>query len=398
MRRWRRHWWSILAAAGIVGLVVYTFLPTPVDADVAVVVRGELQVSVEREGKTRVRERYVVSTPLAGRLKRIELHPGDLVKEGRTLLAVIEPGDPSLLDARALAEAEARVKAAEEASNLAADNLQQALADLRRVKSLTGTTRVSEEEVEQAEHKERAARFSAKIADYELALARAALVRNRPRSPGEIESWQFHIHSPITGCVLEVFLENAKFIPAGTDLVKLGDPADLECVIDVLSTDGVRVRQALQALPEVKVLLEHWGGGTPLHGRVRLVEPAAFTKVSALGVEEQRVNVVVDFTDPPEKWQALGDGFRVEARIIVWEGENVLKVPTGALFWLGDRWAVFVVSDGRASLRPVRIGQSNGMETEVLEGLKEHDRVVVYPSDRITDGIRIRDNGQSIRR
>jgi HlyD family secretion protein len=385
----RRKLWLVLGALGIVGLLVYAFLPSPVDADVALVERGRLVVTVDREGKTRVKERYVVSTPLAGRLQRIELHPGDRVEEGKTVLAVIEPGDPSLLDPRALTEAEARVKAAEEVSKLAAVNLKQARAELERSKRLLGGG-ISPEEFERAEHRERAASFSARIADYELELAKAALVRSRPRSPGDAENWQFHIRSPITGCVLEVFQENARTVLPGTDLLKLGDPSGLECVIDVLSTDGVSIRQALATLPQVKVLLEHWGGGAPLRGRVRLVEPAAFLKVSALGVEEQRVNVVVDFTDSPEKWQALGDSYRVEARIITWEGENVLKVPAGALFQHGEGWAVFRVSKGRAFLHPVRIGRSNGLESEVLDGLDENDQVVVYPSDRIQDGVAVR--------
>jgi HlyD family secretion protein len=387
----------MLAGLGIVALLVYAFLPGPVDADVVVVTRGRLLVTVDREGKTRIRERYVVSTPLAGRLQRIDLHPGDQVQEGTTVLAVIEPGDPSLLDARALTEAEARVKAAEETRKLATTNLNQARTELDRVKRLAGSRSISPEEFERAEHRERAASFAAKIAEYELEQAKAALVRSRPRSPGEVENWQFPIRSPITGCVLEVLLESAKTVPVGTELLKLGDTADLECVIDVLSTDGVKVRQALKTLPEVKVLLEHWGGDGPLRGRVRLVEPAAFTKVSALGVEEQRVNVMINFTDPAEQWQTLGDSYRVEARIIIWEGENVLKVPAGALFRHVDGWAVFRVGNGRASVRPVRIGRSNGVETEVLEGLEENDRVVVHPSDRIQGGVavRVRPDGPS---
>lgn len=377
-----------LAAVGlvIVGLLVYAFLPTPVEVDVAAVGRGPLLVTVDREGKTRVRERYVVSAPLAGRLQRIELHPGDKVREGVSILAVIEPGDPSLLDARAQTEAEARVKAAEESGKLAAVNLKQARAELERAKLLLANRSISSEDFERAENKERAAAFSAKIADFELEQAKAALVRSKPRSPGEAESWRFEIRAPITGVVLEVFLENAKVVPVGTELLKLGDPADLECVIDVLSTDGVKVRQALQALPEVQVFLEHWGGGESLRGRVRLVEPAAFLKVSALGVEEQRVNVIVDFMDPPEKWRALGDGYRVEARIVIWEGDNVLKVPAGALFRHGNGWAVFRVEQGEAHVRPVRVGRSNGLETEVLEGLEENDRVILHPSDRIKEG------------
>jgi HlyD family secretion protein len=235
--------------------------------------------------------------------------------------------------------------------------------------------------MERVEHKERAAAFSARIAAFELELAKAALLRTQPRSPGENGNARLDIRSPITGCVLDVYQESARMIPLGTELLKLGDTADLECVIDVLSTDAVRISRG------AKVYLEHWGGDQPLLGRVRLVEPAAFTKVSALGVEEQRVNVLVDFTEPRARWQALGDAYRVEARIVVWEGEEVLKAPAGALFRSRDGWAVFANVKGRARLTAVTAGRSNGLETQILDGLHEGDPVVLHPSDRIREGV-----------
>jgi HlyD family secretion protein len=374
-----------LAAAGLVlaGALVYLFWPAPVDVDVAPVVRGALLVTVDREGKTRVRERYVVSAPLAGRLRRIELHPGDTVKEGETVLAVIEPVDPSLLDARARAEAEAKESAAKEARSLAEANLSQARSELERARRLIGGAGISQEEYDRAEHRERAARFALKIAEFELAQARAALLHIRPRSPGEADAGWLSIRSPITGCVLEVFQENSRVVAAGMDLLRIGDTGDLECVIDVLSTDAVKVR------PGARTFLEHWGGGGPLLGRVRRVEPGGFTKVSALGVEEQRVNVLIDFAEPRERWETLGDAYRVEARIVVWEGADVLKVPAGALFRHGEGWAVFRVVNGKARLSPVGIGHGNGVETEVLEGLDENDRVIVHPSDRVRDGVAV---------
>jgi len=374
-----------IAAAGLVlaGALIYLFWPAPVDVDVAPAVRGPLLVTVDREGKTRVRERYVVSAPLAGRLRRIELHPGDMVKEGETVLAVIEPVDPSLLDARARAEAEAKENAAKEARSLAETNLSQARSELERARRLLPSGGIAREEYDRAEHRERAATFALKIAEFELAQARAALLHIRPRSPGETDaSWLF-IRSPITGCVLEVFQENSRVLMAGMELLCIGDTGDLECVIDVLSTDAVKVR------PGARAFLEHWGGGGPLLGRVRRVEPGGFMKVSALGVEEQRVNVLIDLVEPREKWERLGDAYRVEARIVVWEGENVLKVPAGALFRRGEGWAVFRVINGKARLAPVRIGHGNGLETEVLEGLDESDQVVVHPSDRVQDGTRV---------
>jgi HlyD family secretion protein len=371
-----------LAAAGLVlaGALVYLFLPAPVDVDVATVGRGPLLVTVDREGKTRVRERYVVSAPLAGRLRRIELHPGDMVKEGETVLAVIEPGDPSLLDTRARADAEAKESAAQEARNLAEVNLSQARSELGRARKLIASRGISQEDYDRAEHRERATTFALKIAEFELAQARAALLHIRPRSPGEADAGWLFVRSPITGCVLEVFQENSRVVTAGMDLLRIGDTGDLECVIDVLSTDAVKVR------PGARAFLERWGGGEPLLGRVRRVEPGGFTKVSALGVEEQRVNVLIDFAEPRERWETLGDAYRVEARIVVWEGADVLKVPAGALFRRGEGWAVFRVVNGKARLSPVGTGHGNGLETEVLDGLDEDDRVVVHPSDRVRDG------------
>jgi HlyD family secretion protein len=374
-----------LLAAGLLaaGTLIYLFRPLPVEVDLAPVVRGPLLVTVDREGKTRLRERYVVSAPLKGRLRRLDLHVGDAVKEGATVLAVIEPADPSLLDARTRAEAEAKESAAKEARSLAEANLTQNKSELERARKLLAKQGASQEEYDRAEHKERAARFALKIAEFELAQARATLLRLRPRSPGEADVGFLSIRSPISGCVLEVFQESSRVVTPGMDLLRIGDSHDLECVIDVLSTDAVKVR------PGARAILERWGGAEPLQGRVRLVEPGGFTKVSALGVEEQRVNVLIDFAEPREKWKALGDAYRVEARIVVWEGADVLKVPAGALFRRGDEWVVFRVVNGKAQLTPVRTGHGNGLETEVLEGLSEQDQVVVHPSDRVSDGVAV---------
>jgi HlyD family secretion protein len=370
---------ALLAA----GTLIYLFRPLPAEVDITPVVRGPLLVTVDREGKTRVRQRYVVSAPLAGRLRRLALHVGDAVKEGETVLAVLEPVDPSLLDARTRAEAEAKESAAKEARSLAEANLTQNKSELERARRLLARQGISQEEYDRAEHKERTARFALKITEFELAQARATLLHLRPRSPGEADSGWLTIRSPITGCVLEVFQESSRVVTAGMDLLRIGDSHDLECVIDVLSTDAVKVR------PGARAILERWGGAEPLQGRVRLVEPGGFTKVSALGVEEQRVNVLIDFVEPREKWKTLGDAYRVEARIVVWEGADVLKVPAGALFRRGDEWVVFRVVNGTAQLTSVRTGHGNGLETEVLEGLNEKDRVIVHPGDRVSDGVAV---------
>lgn len=384
MRRLRKLMGPTLTLLVLVGVIVYVFLPTPIEVDTAVIQRGSLQVTVDREGTTRVRERYIVSAPLAGRIMRIELHPGDPVERDKTVLAIIEPGDPSLLDPRALAEAEARERAAEEASKLAESNLQQARSEAARARKIGTARGISEEELDRAIYRERAASFALRIAEYEHDLALAALQSSRPSQPGENGSTHLEIRSPITGSVLEVMQESSRTIPVGAELMKVGDLTYLECVIDVLTTDAVKIANG------AKVWLEHWGGDQPLLGRVRLIEPAAFTKVSALGVEEQRVNVLVDLVEPRSSWKSLGDGFRVEARILIWEGQDLLKAPAGALFRQGETWATFRLHQGRAQLTPVQTGHSNGLETEILSGLAAGDRVILHPSDRIHDGARVR--------
>lgn len=384
----------LVLAAGL----VYAFLPRAVPVDVVKVARGPLQVTVNEDGKTRIKERYVVSTPLGGRLLRVELHPGDAVQAGKTLLTAIEPTEPELLDPRTRAQAEARVKATETTRQQAEPLLARARTawefartELQRAMRLYEENTLSHQELDQAEQKERttaeelkAAQFALQIADYELEQARAALLRTQPGAARDSDSWRFPILSPISGRVLRVFQESASVVPAGARLLELGDPADLEVEVDVLSADAVKIK------PGARVLLEHWGGNAPLLGRVRLVEPSGFLKISALGVEEQRVNVIVDLVDSVEKRPALGDGFRVEARIEIWQSADVLKAPVGALFREGDDWTVFAVAGGRAKLQRMRLGQFNDLEAEVIDGLAPGTQVIVHPSDRVRDGIRVK--------
>lgn len=385
---------GLLAAA----VIVYAAWPQPVPVETATAARGPLRVTVDQDGKTRIRERYVVSAPLGGRLVRIGLRPGDEVRAGQTTLAAIEPPDPALLDPSARATTEARVKAAEIVVKQSGPALEKAQAnhafavkDLDRARAGSMTGAVPPQDYEAAVTRERTtglelktAQFAAQIAVFELEQARAALIRTRPPPSGSDESWRLEVRAPVDGRVLRVFQESATVVTAGTRLLELGDPADLEVEIDVLSTDAVRVRSG------APVVLEHWGGPYPLNARVRLVEPAAFTKVSALGVEEQRVYVIATLTDPPDRWRTLGDAFRVEARIVVWEAADVLKVPAGAVFPHADGKAVFAIEDGVARLRPIRAGQSNGLESEVLDGLAAGAEVVVYPGDKVKDGRKVR--------
>jgi HlyD family secretion protein len=410
-----------LFLVALAAAIVYGMWPAPVDADLASVVRGSIRETVDQDGKTRIRERYIVSAPLAGRLARIDLDPGDEVNAGETVLASIEPRDPELLDERARRQAEANVQAAESRLQQttplldeAVANLEFAEADRKRARQARAANRgaISTSEIENKEMlvrtraaMVRSARHAQDIAEFELAQARAALVRSTPQGesqtseatpdggngetsrapyPQPDESWRFTIPAPINGRVLRVFQESAAVVTAGTQLLEIGDPLDLEVEIDVLSRDAVKIAAG------APVLLEEWGGERPLNGEVRLVEPSGFTKISTLGVEEQRVNVIVDLVDPPHERDALGDGFRVEARIVVAEAENVLKAPTSALFRVGDDWAVFRVEDGVARQRIVKLGLQNGLEAEVIEGLAEGDQVVTHPGDNITDGVRIK--------
>jgi HlyD family secretion protein len=229
-----------------------------------------------------------------------------------------------------------------------------------------------------------AAKFAEDVARFELEMARAALLRTRPTQNGPPDGRQFPIRSPITGTVLRVFQKSETVVAAGARLLELGDAEDLEAEIDVLSSDAVKIQ------PGMTAYLEQWGGNAPLMGHVRLVEPSAFTKVSALGVEEQRVNVIIDFVDPPQNRAALGDAFRVEARIVIWEQPDVLQVPTGALFRSGDAWAVFVADQDQAHLRTVELGHRNSQAAQVLSGLQVGDQVVLHPSDKVRDGFAVK--------
>jgi len=397
MKTFLRRLFVFLVLLGVAGAVVWGFLPQPVPVDTALVARSALRETVDEDGRTRIRERYVVSAPLAGRLLRVELDPGDEVTRHETVVALIEPPNPTLLDARTVAEAEARVAAREAATGLADTAREQAEAELEiaerelaRSESLAGSQALSAEELDRSRlavrldrAAVRATRFAAEMAQFELEQARAALAHSRPAGEGAPAAAPFAIRSPIGGRVLRVLQESESVVAAGTPLVELGDPADLEVVIDVLSADAVRIR------PGARVILEHWGGDAPLEASVRLVEPSAVTKVSALGVEEQRVDVVADLVSPPEERAGLGDGFRVDARIVTWESEDVLTVPTGALFRRGETWAVFVVRAGLAHVVDVSLGHRSPLLAEVVGGLEDGDEVVLYPGDRVEEGVEV---------
>ncbi len=393
--------WSVALGAMGVGAWL-AFRPAPVACDIEVVERGPLVVSVQEDGRTRLTDRYVVSAPLDGQIGRVALRAGDVVRAGETVLARVRPVDPSLLDERALAQARARVSAAEAALSkadaelaIAQSNLAHIREEYERVRAAADARAASRQEAEDelimlrtAEHALEAARFERSVAEYEREQAKAAMLHSgqglAPASPSDAEpvAW-FDVRSPIDGTVLRVLRESEGVVSAGDPLMEVGSLDRIEVELDVLSDQAVRVR------PGARVSLERWGGERPLAGVVRTIEPSGFTKVSALGVEEQRVNVIIDFVDGREARPTLGDNFRVEAEIIVSQVESAVCVPLGALFRIDDGWGVFVVEEGRAERRRVAIGQRSHEAAEVLEGLREGDRVIVFPSDRVAHGVRV---------
>lgn len=384
----------VLAVLGLLALVALAaFWPRSVAVDVAPVRRGSLLVTVDEEGETRVHDRFVISAPVAGRVLRIELEPGDPVTHGQTVLATFQPSDPAPLDARSRAEAEASVKAADAALGRARAERERSAAaaslarsELGRQRDLAASGIVSEELLETAESSSRSSEEALRAADFGVANASWTLAAARARllsvSQGTKGS-PVVILSPIDGVVLKRLRESEAVVPAGEPLVELGDPHGLEIVADFLSSDAVRIHAG------DPVRVERWGGDHDLGGRVRRVEPSGFLKISALGVEEQRVNVIVDFTDPLEAWARLGDGYRVELRVVTWQSEDVLQVPISGLFRQGESWAVFAVEGGRARIRTVTVGHRNELEAQILSGLTEGSRVIVHPSDSLRDGSRI---------
>lgn len=390
--QWRRQIVFALIVAAIAWGLYSGFRPQPVVVDIGTALRAPLRVAVEQEGRTRVVDRYIVTSPVEGYARRIDLDVGDAVAAGAPLI-VLEAQRSEVLDARRRAEAEARVAAAQ--ANLAAveQRVQAAgagaalaakeLARTRKLRTAGHVTAEAEDraatEDQRATAELRSARFNVATARHETEAARTALRFAAAGGQGE----PVLVRAPVAGQVLKIPRKSEGAVAVGQALVEIGDARALEVEVDVLSADAVRIR------PGTRVLFERWGGDGALEGVVRVVEPAGFTKVSALGVEEQRVWVIADFKSSPETWQRLGDGYRVEASFVLWEGEDVLQVPASALFRDGDGWAVFAVEEGRAARRRVETGQRTGLAAQVLGGLKEGDRVVVHPDDRLRDGVKV---------
>jgi HlyD family secretion protein len=393
---WRKHIGLIIGICVVVVLIGIGFIPRPVIVDTAVTQRENLRVTIEEEGKTRVIDRFVISAPVSGFMRRIELNVGDeLIKDQE--IAYLEPLRSSVLDPRSRAEAEARVAATKAALLAAEKNARAADADAKyastehdRLKRLYESRTISLEKYQQGQANARrtkanmeSAGFSVEVARFEMEAAEAAVRFSTANAAGEaLET--VSVKAPVQGNVLRIHHESEGVINAGEPILEIGDPLSLEVEVDVLSRDAVRIK------PGMKVIFERWGGDEIIEGLVRTIEPVGFTKISALGVEEQRVLVINDLTSPTASWGRLGDGYRVEASFILWEGNDVLQIPSSALFRYEDGWSVFTIEDEMAILKQVEFGHRNGLAAEITSGLSEGEVVITHPGDNVGDGSRVR--------
>ena len=385
------------AVAALLLVLLLLFRPQPVPVDLGIVERGLIQVTVSDEGETRVRDVFVISAAVTGVMRRVELEAGDRVVANETIIARLEPSVPMFLDERAEAEANAAVDAADAARRFAVAQLRRAEAErdfaeseFKRLRALASQQSISRNDLDAAERRAKTAlaavaeaRAALKMRESELEQARARLLNPAQAKRAAKDCDCVLVRSPISGSVLRVLQKSEAIVNAGTPILEIGDPSNLEIKVELLSEEAVRVK------PGQRVLIEAWGGEHSLDGVVERVEPFGFTKVSALGIEEQRVNAIIDITSPHEQWQSLAHGYRVEPRIIVWESEDELRVPLSALFREGNRWAVFVNDGGTAELRFVEIGREDGRYAQILDGLAEGERIVLHPNDRIAEGTRI---------
>lgn len=378
-----------------VGLLIFALIPNPVAVDMDVVKRGDVLVTLEGEGKTKIHDIYVVYSPIEGRVTRIEAEQGDTVTAGDTVIANMRPADPRFVDSRSEIQAQADIQGAEAALGFEVAKLERseaeldfANAEMERTKRLYENGNVSIARLERAELTVRlretelnTAKSSMEVAQSTLAATRARLVQPDGEESGD--GSQLLVRAPVSGKVLRILHKSESVIPAGTPILELGNPEDLEIVIEMLSRDAVKVAAGDSAL------IKRWGGDVDILAQVRVVSPSGFTKISALGVEEQRVNVYLDFIDGPDKWRGLGDAFRVEASIIVDQADQALYVPISALFRYEGQWSVFQVIYGVTARTPVDIGQMNDQFAEVVSGLNEEDTVVIHPGSDVEDDVRV---------
>ncbi|PKN68396.1 MAG: efflux transporter periplasmic adaptor subunit [Deltaproteobacteria bacterium HGW-Deltaproteobacteria-12] len=388
----RRKLFVILLIAAVVGATVYGFFPKAVDVDLASVTRGPLQVTIEEEGRTRLKERFVITAPIAGYMERLRAKVGDPVEKGQRVV-VLEPLRSPALDPRSRAEAEAVLTAAEAALSAAVEKESAAAADadyagkrLERLKNLYAKGSIAKDQYDQIEAEAKKARAIAQAAKAGVDVARSdrerakTLLRNYSAPGKTASSNKVYVATPTGGSIFRIYRESEGPVNVGEPLLDIGNIKNLEVRVEVLSSDAVKIK------PGTAVFFKRWGGQGTLEGTVRIVEPAGFTKISSLGVEEQRVLVIADITSPVQMWRELGDGYRLEAHFVVWEGKNVLQIPTSALFRSGKDWAVFVAAKGNAVKRLIEAGQRNSSMTEIISGLQENEKIIVHPADEIKDG------------
>lgn len=387
---WLRKLGWVAGAIVVVAAIAMGFMPTPILVDTASIERGIFEVTVREEGKTRVVERYVVSAPVAAYARRLEFDIGDEIREGEVLLS-LEPLRSRVLDPRARAVAEARVATTqaallvtEQEVSAAEAEASYAEADVVRVRQLHERGAMSRTALDLAETaalrttaRLESLRRAVDVAEYDIEAAQTALRYSESAGAG---GETVSVRSPVSGRVLRLLHESEGVVAAGQPLIEVGDPDLLEVEVDVLSADAVKIA------PGTTARFERWGGEGALDGVVRIVEPVGFTKISALGVEEQRVLTLVDIVSPKEEWERLGDQYRVDTVFIVWRGDDVLSLPSSALFRHGDGWAAYVVEDGVARLRSVEIGRRSGLRAEIRSGLTAGETVIVHPDASIEDG------------
>jgi HlyD family secretion protein len=392
----RRRIFITVVLIVVIAATVFGFLPGPAYVDLATVSRGVLQVAVEEEGRTRLKDRFVVSAPVAGFMQRVDFKVGDSIRKGQTVV-VLEPVRSSSLDPRSYAEtqetvsaAQALFKAAEEKERAARADADYAQKRYERMNNLFSKGYIAKDQLDQMEADTKRARASLLAAAATATAARSDLERARNtlknfNAGGTTGNrGNIAVTSPVGGRIFKIHRESEGVVGAGEPLIDIGNQEDIEVRVEVLSSDAVKIKH------KTPVIFKRWGGDTPLTGTVKIVEPAGFTKISSLGVEEQRVLVIADITSPPDTWRVLGDGYRLDAHFIIWEGKDVLQIPASALFRHGNEWAVFIEESGKARLRTVKVGQRNGLAAEIASGLSEGEKVVSHPDDSVKDGGRIK--------
>ena len=396
--KWIKRILVLAALAGMAGGFIWLLWPQPVQVDVEKAVLGHMELTVDEEGVSRIRKVYTVSAPVAGKAERSPREVGDHVEAGATTVAVIRPADPTMLDTRTRQEFIAALEAARADSDAARAAMLQAEKQLRfsqaeldrtrylvdkKVMALTALEKQQlDRDSAQQQFESAKAQLDARLHNLEIAEARL----RGPAVPGEADAPAeccMKLTSPVNGIVLHVPVENEQVVQVGTPLVEIGNPLDVEIAVDLLSTDAVHVK------PGDTALVNGWGGSDELKARVKRIEPAAFTKVSALGIEEQRVKTILEIIDPPSQWVGLGHQYRVFVRITTWQSDNALHVPLSALFRHDGKWAVFKADGGVAKVKEVTIGRMTSDDVQILNGLSEGETVIVHPSELVTDGARV---------